>query len=569
MKNIHKILLLTLLAFGFASCQDFLYETPKGVLSEDQVNSIDNIDGLVIAAYSWLGNDHYTAPNYLWPTGNLRAGDAHKGGNGAGDIFAYHALSVYTPLIADMTTFPPDLIDLNNKKWERQFTGISRCNAALAVLSKVSTAEYPLKEVREAELRFLRGHYYFDLKIHFKRVPYIDETVAVEDILKVSNVDLTDQELWTKIADEFRFGVANLPEAQPQVGRANKYTAMAYLAKTLLFQAYEQDDQNAVSKIDNSKLEEVVSLVAQIENSGQYALQGDFAENFLYQFENGPESVFAIQRSINDGSPDGRGTWASALNYPQSAEFGCCGFNTPTQNFVNSFKTGANGLPLFDTYNDANYDPSINEVDPRLDHTVVQQGKPFKYDPSYIAQGDAWARDPATYGNYASMKELEHPDCPCRAANGPFTITSKNDVLIRYADVLLWKAEALIELGRQNEALPIINDIRNRAANSTGRLSNASIYNVQPYPSFPSQDYARQALRFERRLELGLEGHRFFDLVRWGIAKQWIDGYLAVEKTRRSYLNEAAFQAGKHEYMPIPQTQINLSGGLYQQNPGY
>jgi hypothetical protein len=226
MKNIHKILLLALLAFGFASCQDFLDETPKGVLSEDQVNSIDNIDGLVIAAYSWLGNDHYTAPNYLWPTGNLRAGDAHKGGNGAGDIFAYHALSVYTPLIADMTTFPPDLIDLNNKKWERQFTGISRCNAALAVLSKVSAAEYPLKAVREAELRFLRGHYYFDLKIHFKRVPYIDETVAVEDILKVSNVDLTDQELWTKIADEFRFGVANLPETQTEVGRANKYTAL-------------------------------------------------------------------------------------------------------------------------------------------------------------------------------------------------------------------------------------------------------------------------------------------------------------------------------------------------------
>jgi hypothetical protein len=344
---------------------------------------------------------------------------------------------------------------------------------------------------------------------------------------------------------------------------------MAYLAKTLLFQAYEQNDQNAVSNIDNSKLEEVVSLVTQIENSGKYALQSDFAENFLYEFENGTESVFAIQRSINDGSPDGRGTWASALNYPQSAEFGCCGFHVPTQNFINSFKTGADGLPLFDTYNDGIYDTAVDAVDPRLDHTVVQQGKPFKYDPSYIAQGDAWARDPATYGNYASMKELEHPDCPCRAANGPFTITSKNDVLIRYADVLLWKAEALIELGRQNDALPLINAIRSRAANSTGRLSNASIYSVQPYSSFPTQNYARQALRFERRLELGLEGHRFFDLIRWGIAKEWIDGYLSVEKTRRSYLNDALFTAGKNEYMPIPQTQINLSAGLYQQNPGY
>ena len=569
MKFIHKLFLLTLLAFGFASCKDFLEETPKGVLSEGQVINIENIDGLVIAAYSWLGNDHYTAPNYLWTTGNLRAGDAHKGGNGAGDIFAYHALSVYTPLVADMSTFPPDLIDLNNKKWERQFTGISRCNTALAVLGQVTEAQYPLKKVREAELRFLRGHSYFDLKIHYKRVPYIDENVAVEDILKVSNVDLTDQELWTKIADEFRFGVDNLPETQSQVGRANKYTAMAYLAKTLLYQAYEQNDQNMVTRVDAAKLEEVVSLVTQIQNSGKYGLQSDFAENFLYEFENGKESVFAIQRSINDGSPDGRGTWASALNYPQSAEFGCCGFHVPTQNFVNSFKTGADGLPLLNTYNDANYVAAADPVDPRLDHTVVQQGKPFKYDPAYIAQGDPWARDPATYGNYASMKELEHPDCPCRAANGPFTITSKNDVLMRYSDVLLWKAEALIELGRQGEALPIINEIRARAANSVGRLNGAGIYNVQPYAVFASQDHARQALRFERRLELGLEGHRFFDLVRWGIAKQWLDGYLSVERTRRSYLNDANFQAGKNEYMPIPQTQINLSAGLYQQNPGY
>ena len=168
------------------------------------------------------------------------------------------------------------------------------------------------------------------------------------------------------------------------------------------------------------------------------------------------------------------------------------------------------------------------------------------------------------------MKELVHPDCPCRAANGPFTISSMNTVLIRYADVLLWKAEALIELGRQMEALPIINQIRQRAANSTGRLNNASIYNISQYDgSNWTQEYARQALRLERRLELGLEGWRFFDLVRWGVAKETIDAYLAVEKTRKEYLKDAIFEQGHHEYMPIPQQQINISGGLYQQLPGY
>ena len=340
MNSPHTLLPLALcLLLGLTSCQDFLDEAPNGVLSEGQVNNLENVDGLIIAAYSWLGNDHYTAPNYLWATGNLRAGDSHKGGNGAGDIFYYHAMSVYQPLIADMSTFPPDLLDLNNKKWERQFTGVSRVNAALSVLGTVTETEFPEKTVREAELRFLRGHYYFDLKQHYKRVPYLDETIPVEEILQVSNVALTDQQLWDKIAEDFRFGVQNLPDNQPEVGRANKQTARAYLAKTLLFQAYEQNDQHAVTNINSGKLEEVVDLVTAIENSGTYALQNDYAENFLYEFENGTESVFAIQRSISDGSPDGRGTWATALNYPQSADFGCCGFHVPTENFVNSFKT--------------------------------------------------------------------------------------------------------------------------------------------------------------------------------------------------------------------------------------
>ncbi|MEZ4884313.1 MAG: RagB/SusD family nutrient uptake outer membrane protein [Chitinophagales bacterium] len=569
MKNINKYLIILLVAILFVACsKDFLEVEPKEVLSFEQATQ--DADALVIAAYSWLGNDHYTAPNFLWPTGNLRAGDSHKGGNGPGDIFSYHALSVYQPIIADMSTFPPDLIDLNNKKWERIFTGISRCNTALSVLNEVDPAVFPLKTVRQAEMRFLRGHFYFDLKIHHKQVPYIDENTPAEEILQVSNVALTDQELWDKIAADFRFAADNLPPSQSEVGRSNKFTAKSYLAKTLLYQAYEQDDNNAVVNINQEKLNEVVSLVDEVIASGQYGLAGDYAENFLFQFENGSESVFAIQRSIDDGSPDGRGTWSSALNYPQSAQFGCCGFHVPTDNFVNSFKTSNTGLPLFDTFNEFNYNKATDSVDPRLDHTVYMDGKPFKYDPTLIVQGDTWARAPNVYGSFGSMKELEHPDCVCRAANGPFTITSKNTVLIRYADVLLWKAEALIELGRQAEALPIINEIRQRAGNSTIRLNNASIYNIGLYDgSNWSQDFARQALRMERRLELGLEGHRFFDLVRWGIAKQWIDQYLAVERTRREYLNDASFQAGKHEYMPIPQTQINLSGGLYQQISGY
>lgn len=568
MKKINIYIIVVCLSVLFSACSD-LNMSPQGILREEQVKTSDNIDGLVISAYSSLGNDHYTAPHFFWPTGNLRAGDAHKGGDGSGDIFAYHALSVYQPLIADMSSFPPDRLDLNNKMWERMYRAISRANTALGVLALTDEKEFELKTVRQAEMRFLRGVFYFFLKIHYKRIPYIDETITPEQALKVSNTALTDQELWNKIADDFRFATENLPVDQPETGRANKVAATAFLAKTFLYQAYEQNDNHQVVAINQQKLEQVVSLVDEVIASGKYSLEDDYAKNFLYEYDNGRESVFAIQRSQEDGSPDGRGSWPTALNNPHGGTWGCCGFHVPTQNFVNSFKTDPGGVPLFSTFDNSDYVAALDAVDPRLDHTVAMDGKPYKYDANYRYNA-AWARAGNVYGTYASLKENERSNCACEVENGPFVVTSKNTVLIRFADVLLWKAEALIELNRAMEALPIINQIRARAKNSVGRLHGASIYRIEEYPSTGwTQDYARQALRFERRLELGLEGHRFFDLVRWGVAKETIDRYLAVEKTKRNYLNDAVFTAGKHEYMPIPETQIVLSGRLYEQNNGY
>ncbi|MBA6297790.1 RagB/SusD family nutrient uptake outer membrane protein [Colwellia sp. MB02u-9] len=568
MKNLKKLLTVSLISMAVVSCGGDLKVAPKSVLTQEQVATAENVDALIIAAYSYLGNDHYTAPNFLWPTGNLRAGDAHKGGNGPADIFAYHALSLYEPLVPEMESFPPDLIDLNDKKWGRNYTGISRANAALQVISAAESGSIKNVEQKQAELRFIRAIFYFDLKIHHKHIPYIDDSMTQEQILLTTNRDLTDQQLWDKIVDDFRFAAENLPDVQDDVGRASALSAKAYLAKTLLNQAYIQDDTHSVISIDDTKLAEVVDLVTEIQASGVYSLTSDFAENFLFEFENNAESVFAIQRSIDDGSPDGRASWPSALNAPLAGGFGCCGFHVPTENFVNAFKTDASGLPMFEHYNDSNYIYS-DPVDPRLDHTVAMEGKPFKYDPTLLHGGDDWARAPAIYGNFTGMKDLEHPDSPARAENGPFTVWAMNTVLIRYADVLLWKAEALIELDRSDEALPIINSLRTRANSSSGRLNNAGNYSISTYPSFANQDVARRALRWERRLELGLEGHRFFDLIRWGIAKETIDSYLTVESVRKPYLVDAVFTKGKHEYLPIPNLQINLSGGIYIQNPGY
>ena len=249
---------------------------------------------------------------------------------------------------------------------------------------------------------------------------------------------------------------------------------------------------------------------------------------------------------------------------------------------VNAFKTDRNGLPQFDTFNDvaltdADLTPTGASVDPRLDHTVGIQSHPFKYQPK-VLYDHGWERISALYGGFGNMKEEQAADCACFKKVGPFYGSSVNLDIIRYADVLLWRAEALIELGRQAEALPLINQIRARAKNSTGLLKQAngkdpSNYLISQYADGTNiawtQANARKALQWERRLEFAMESPRFFDLVRWGIAAETLNAYLAVEKKRRAYLAAAEFIRGRNEYFPIPQKEVDFTKGLYKQNVGY
>jgi hypothetical protein len=573
-----KIFKLTALSLGLltisvgCSDKDFLNVDPKGTLTDDQLNTPTNIDKQVIATYSQLGNDVFYCPySSMWPYGNTRSGDAYKGGGGTADVDGFHFYETFSFNRVDIST--------TNDLWSLLFIGVSRANDALRRLNAVDASAMPTKAIRQGEARFLRGHFYFLLKEVFKFVPYIDETVPVDQYNSVSNVALSNDALWSKIADDFRFGAANLPVNQPEVGRVTKGAAQAYLAKTLLYQAYNQSATNAVTSIDAAKLQEVVALVDQIVASGKFSLNNDFATNFLTSGDNGPESVFQIQFSRNDGTAKGRTQRGNELNYPMNPDYGCCSFHQPSQNLVNAFKTDAQGLPRFADYNTSGdlttaADFLANPVDPRLDHTVAIVGHPFKYDPNFVFQ-QSWVRVPQVYGYNLSMKEAVLPTDPSFQKNPPFMSTSKNWNIIRYADVLLWKAEALIELNRASEALPIINQIRQRAQNSTNLLKQAngsatSNYRIGQYPSAGwTQAYARQALRYERRMEFAMEGFRFFDLVRWGIADSFLNTYFTQEKTKRQYLQDARFTAGRDEYLPIPLTQINLSRGLYKQNNGW
>lgn len=557
------------LAFFGSACQgDLLEYTPTGVLSSADLTSPSAIEGLVTSAYAAIGNGDMIGPIYsMWAYGSVRSDDAYKGGGGTGDVGPVDALEHYNLVVPTEGWFI-------TRTWQNLFKSISRANVALRAVNSLDEKNFPNKKVRIAELRFLRAHSYFTMKILYKNIPIFDETATEEDILKTSNV-LKNDESWNKIAADFQFAIDNLPISQTELGRANKTAAQAYLAKLRLYQAYEQDDNNKVVNVNKTRLQEVVTLTQAVISSGKYALNADIADNFLPETENSKESIFAIQFTINDGTTSGRMSYENGLNYPHGApQYGCCGFHAASQNLVNAHTTDANGLPNFDTFNNTIADLNTQTVDVRLDHTVGIDGHVYKYDNSKLFS-NSWVRDPGVYGFFHTMRDQQLATSGSYFKLGPFMGTAKNVDILRYDDILLMQAEAYIELGEQDKALPLINQIRTRAANSTGRLKKAdgtfaSKYNVKTYPSTGwTQAFARKALQWERRLEFATEGSRFFDLVRWGIAEPVLNDYLNKEKVRRTFLASAKFTAGRDEYLPVPQAEITFTNGLYKQNPGY
>jgi len=572
MKRTISLLIVCTFLILISCKKNFLDTNPKGVLTGEQLATPENAEKMAIAAYAAQGNErYYLHPLSPWPYGDLRGGDAYKGGAGVGDLPEWNTAETFV----NMTTDEGGVAG----KWEIEYQCISRSNQALAILNAV---DYPEKNARIAEMRFLRANNYFWLKVNFKSVPYIDETIPVSEYNKVGN-DLTDQELWDKITADLQFAVDNLPETNTDgaVGRPTKFSAEAYLAKVLLFQAYEQNESNQVININKEKLNQVVTLCDDVLQKSGKSLFNDFGDNFQCETQNGVESIWAIQFSHNDGTPKGRINGTNEVCYPMVQEYGCCGFHSPSQNLVNAFRT-VNGIPDFDHYNSINIGGAAsvkqNTVDPRLLHTVAMDSLPYKYKADFLFDGTTWTRQPESYGRFMSMKETVIYTSACYQPVNPWKSDSKNRDVIRLDDVILWKAEALIQLDRQNEALPLINQIRDRAARSTAKLVDVNgqptgNFDVKPYIDGVnctwSKDFAFKALQWERRLELACEGFRAYDLMRWGIMSEAMNSYFDVERTRRAHLANAKFTKGRDEYLPIPKGQIDLSQNLYKQNPGY
>src|SRR5699024_10514390 len=399
--NFKKLILFTSVAL-LVSCNDMLEVGPRGVLNEEQVSSTDEIDGFVIAAYSQLGNDEINRAFSMYQYGNIRADDAYKGGGGINDGDVFHFMETFVNSRPDQWNY--------DEMWFNIYVGIRRANEGLRIMNGLTEQEFPMLYTRQAELRFLRGYWYLMLENLFKNIPYIDESVPANEYGNISNREYTRDEILEKIAADFSFATEHLPEKQEQVGRADKYAAYAFLAKTRLYQAYKQNEKHEVVSIDKPLLEEVLKATEPLLTS-QYGLEDDFANNFLPGiYENGKESILAVQFSSNDGAGRGRVNFGDMLTAPQG--LGCCDFHKPSQTLVNAFQTSDAGVPLFDAYKTSNVDFSKNTVDPRLDHTVSRPGVPWKYESTHMVTNE-WSRAIPIYGSYNSMKENVSPDCDC------------------------------------------------------------------------------------------------------------------------------------------------------------
>ncbi len=573
MKKILYIICAISVICGFTACNSFLDEhTPQGVLSDEQVKTPENAEAMVVSAYAIFTSAEDINSSFSMWNFDVRSDDAYKGGNGTSDGDVFHQLEVQQGVLTTNWNI--------NDMWVRLYNCISRVNSAIALLNTTGD-DFKMKSQRLAEMKFLRAYAHFLLKRLYKNIPFVvDENLTYQQYNELSNTEYTNDEGWQVIINDLMEAYNTLPATQEDKGRPTKAAAAAFLAKVYLYKAYRQDDakSNQITSIDKTDLEKVIEFTNPT-LFANYDLEKDIHNNFRpeEQYENGVESIWAIQYSRNDGSTYGNLNWSYGLIPPNipGATDGGCDFYKPSQNLVNAFHTGDNGLPLLDNFNQKKYDKATDNADPRLFLTVGMPGLPYMFNKNFMMEETSiWSRSNGLYGYYVTLKQNVDPALIGEyLIKGSYWASSMNRIVFRYADVLLMRAEAYAQLGNADQAIALVNQIRSRAAGSTQMISGyQGSYGVKMYVanykgSFSKEDVIK-IVKMERRLELAMESERFFDLVRWGDAATVLNKYYAEEIGSCAIYSNAHFTANKDEYLPIPFSQIAASNGHYTQNIG-
>ena len=562
------------------SCSKFLDEqVPQATLTQDEVKDPKYVDNVIISAYAGLVtiedmNASFSQWNY-----DTRSDDAYVGGSNFSDGEPFHHLELGTGILTTDWTF--------GSFWGKMYKYLSRVSLSLDMLADADQNN-PTIQQRTAEMKFLRAYGHFLLKRLFKKIPFVNKpNMTQDDYNNLSNTEYSNDEGWQQIINDLQEAYAVLPTTQAEKGRPTKAAAAAFLAKVYLYKAYRQDDANSnrVTSVNTDDLQKAVEYTnLSTFTSAGYGLEDDMHNNFRPEeaYENGKESVWAIQYSRNDGTEYGNLNFSNRLIVPCIPKVHDSGgdFYKPSHNLVNAYCTDGSGLPLIDKTLKEDYEVGSSEnVDPRLFITVGMPGTPYMFNTNYmIAKTNTWSRaGQGTYGWFVSLKQNVDPalvniylfNCDNQWAS------SMNRIVFRYADVLLMRAEALAQLGQTTEAIQLVNQVRTRAK---GMIANSIVsgyqnkygihYGVGMYNGSYSKEEAMKIVKMERRLELAMEGERFFDLVRWGDAATVINAFYASEGTTMNFLSGASFTADKNEYAPVPYEQISASNGHYTQNCG-
>ena len=573
MKKLISLLYMIPVLGVLTACSDLLGEqVPQGTLSDEQVKDPANAEAMVVSAYAIFTTAEDINSSFSMWNFDVRSDDAYKGGNGTSDGDVFHQLEIQQGVLTTNWNL--------NDIWVRLYNSLSRVNSAIALLNECDES-YAMKEQRLAEMKFLRAYGHFLLKRLFKNIPFVNRhDLTYAEYNELSNTAYSNDEGWQVIIDDLMEAYNTLPAVQADKGRPTKAAAAAFLAKVYLYKAYRQDDpkSNQVSSVNDGDLRKVIEFTEPALYAG-YGLEADIHNNFRPEemYENGKESLWAIQYSRNDGSTYGNLNWSYGLIGPSidNVTDGACDFYKPSQNLVNAFRTGADGLPLPDSFNEKDYDKGVDNADPRLFLTVGMPGLPYLFNKNFIQdESKQWSRGNGLYGYYISLKQNVDPALVGEyLIKGSYWASPMNRIVFRYADVLLERAEAYAQLGDSGKAIDLVNQIRARAASSTQMFADyPTRYGVKIYITQYKGSYDKAAalkiVKMERRLEMGMECERFFDLVRWGEAAQVLNKYYAEEIDNCSIYREARFTADKDEYLPIPASQIAASDGHYTQNIG-
>ena len=562
---------------ALTSCSDFLDEqVPQATLTQDEVKNPEYIDNVLISAYAGLlsiedMNSSFSLWNY-----DTRSDDAYVGGSDFSDGEPFHILEKSSGI---MTTDWP-----YNDIWNRFYKYLSRISLSLDMLA-VADQENTTIQQRTAEMKFLRAYGHFQLKRLFKKIPFVNKlNMEEEDYNNLSNTEYTNDEGWQQIINDLEDAYAVLPVEQIEKGRPTKAACAAFLAKVYLYKAYRQDDANSnqVTGINEADLQKVIEYTNPSIYTG-YGLENDLHNNFRpeEQYENGKESLWAIQYSRNDGTVYGNLNFSYRLIVPciPKVHDSGCDFYKPSINLVNAYRTTSDGLPIFDNAPAADYAVgSTQTVDPRLFVTVGVPETPYMFNTNFMmSRTNTWSRSGGTYGYFVSLKQNVDPaltDSYLFVCDNQWA-SSMNRVVFRYADVLLMRAEAMAQTGKTADAIVLVNQVRDRAA---GMAKNSIVANypnkygvhfaIGKYNDSYSKEEAMKIIKMERRLELAMESERFFDLVRWGDAATVINRFYSSESEKMEFLKDSKFTSNKNEYLPVPFEQLAASNGHYTQNCG-